>query len=58
MRRRTACRLIVGFLLGGVLGCGRSPSEGKPVNIPPNRFPGGREAQKKEEKKKPAPEAP
>jgi len=55
MSRRTACRLIVASLLGGALGCGRSSSEGKPVQIAPNRFPGGREAQKKEGKK-PAPE--
>ena len=56
MRRREACRLILGLLLVGGAGCGRSSQE-KPITIPVNRFPGGRAAQKdkdKDAKKAPA----
>lgn len=39
MRRRTACRLIFGLLLGGVVACGSSTPPAHTVEVPANRFP-------------------
>jgi hypothetical protein len=55
MQRRTACRVLVGLLLGAA-GCRRSTSEEKPISIPVNRFPGGRERRKEAQEKKSTPE--
>jgi hypothetical protein len=38
MRRRAACRLILGLLLGGVAACSR-PAPPHAVEVPANRFP-------------------
>jgi hypothetical protein len=51
MRRRTACRLLLG-LLGGVLGCSRSSPSGTPIQVPDNRFPKAGMAPKKDGKGK------
>jgi len=59
MQRRTACRVLLGMLLGAA-GCGRSSSsEEKGVPIPVNRFPGGRDRRKETpEKKTDSPQGP